>query len=129
VDEICRLQFSFPIALAVILSNFVRVVCMAVTLLGYKQHKALVTIGDAIASFLDEPDTETQKLSLASRRSIEAQWQNALLAEWIANNSYVAIRENIANTATFIEPQRYTGKRERWAMAPSGRRWAVTYTM
>lgn len=56
VQQSCKLQFSFPIAVTVVVANFVKAMCMLVMLVVYREHAALVTIGDAVASFLDEPD-------------------------------------------------------------------------
>ncbi|KAL6709804.1 hypothetical protein ACN47E_000589 [Coniothyrium glycines] len=116
VEEMCRLQFSFPIAIVVIISNFVKAVCMAVMLVKYKDHKALVTIGDAIAHFLDEPDPETRNRCLYGRRLMEAQWT------WELTNR--ARKDELG-----VEPEEYAPEVARWGMAPSGARWIATYSM
>jgi hypothetical protein len=116
VEEICRLQFNLPIALSVILSNFIKVVCMGLTLFLYKNHEALVTIGDAVASFLDHPDPETRNRCLHSRRLVEAEWN------W--EHARGAKKDELG-----IEPERFVTKTERWSRAPSRGRWLATYTL
>lgn len=59
VTSPCSLKYSRNIHLAVIAANSVKVIAMVVTLLLYKTP-ALVTVGDAIASFLERPDPTTQ---------------------------------------------------------------------
>jgi len=58
VKEQCQTQFSLGIMIAVLACNLVKVIC-----LGYIAWKhdtePLVTLGDAIASFLKEPDVTT----------------------------------------------------------------------
>jgi hypothetical protein len=68
----CKLQYSLPIAITVVLSNLVKAICMAITLLTFKDHAALVTIGDAVASFLEREDQETRGCCLYSRHEVEA---------------------------------------------------------
>lgn len=48
----CKLQYSLSIAINVILSNLVKAICMALTLFVFKHQAPLVTVGDAVASFL-----------------------------------------------------------------------------
>lgn len=116
VEETCRLQFNLPIALSVIISNLIKAVCMALTLVLYKNHAALVTIGDAVASFLDHPDPETRNRCLHSRRLVEAEWN------W--ENTHGAKKDELG-----IEPERFTPKTEKWSRAPSGGRWFATYLL
>ncbi|KAI4909316.1 hypothetical protein J4E90_008013 [Alternaria incomplexa] len=74
VEEFCKLQFSFTIAIAVIVANFVKAVCMILLLCLYWDHGALVTIGDAIAAFLEDPDPETYGRCLHTKRDVGLRW-------------------------------------------------------
>ncbi len=114
VEEFCKLQFSFTIATAVIVANFVKAVCMMLLLCLYWNHGALVTIGDAIAAFLEDPDPETLGRCLHTKRDVGLRWN------W---NEYAGI----AKTALSSEPTRFTMRRRRWARAPSTMRWWLTY--
>ena len=116
VEEVCKLQFSFPIAITVVVSNFVKAICMAITLFYYKRHAALITIGDAVASFLDQPDPETRGRCLHSKWLMEAEWN------WERSND--ARKDELG-----VEPERFQLKSERWARAPSQERWFATYLL
>ena len=59
VPEQCKLQFSLAIMIVVIICNIVKAVCMG--LIAWKgDPEPLVTLGDAISSFLNHPDKTTQ---------------------------------------------------------------------
>lgn len=116
VEELCRLQFSLPIAIAVITANFIKLVCIDLTLVKYKKHAALVTLGDAIASFLEHPDPKTVGRCLYSRRLMEA--------EWNSNHHTKSFKRRVK-----IEPKPFLPRRERWGKAPSNGRWLATYVL
>ncbi|KAL8727294.1 MAG: hypothetical protein Q9181_005758 [Wetmoreana brouardii] len=63
VPEQCQLNFSLLFAVVVVISNFVKVVCMFLILWRHDKS-ALITIGDAIGSFLDHPDPHTRGLCI-----------------------------------------------------------------
>ncbi|KAK4993546.1 hypothetical protein LTR66_005998 [Elasticomyces elasticus] len=113
VEEHCRLQFSFTIAIAVIICNLIKAVCMALTLRAQRKP-ALVTLGDAVASFLEEPDPETEGRCLYSKDLFQAEWR------WVRHHD---------RDAATIDPEQFEPKREYWAKASSKRRWFATYTL
>lgn len=115
VEEFCELQFSFAIAILVIISNLVKATCMAIALWKCGGHGAFVTIGDAIASFLDNPDPSTSGRCLQTRRHVELWWD---WNEWAMGNSDIAMKR---------DRRRFRSRRRKWAMAPSERRWVATY--
>ncbi|KAI4685948.1 uncharacterized protein J4E88_003785 [Alternaria novae-zelandiae] len=115
VEEFCKLQFSFTIATAVIVANLVKAVCMILLLFLYWDHGALVTIGDAIAAFLEDPDPETYGRCLHTKRDVGLRWN------W---NEYASIPKVALDT----EPARFKMRRRRWARAPSTMRWWQTYS-
>ncbi|KAH7071546.1 hypothetical protein BKA63DRAFT_535404 [Paraphoma chrysanthemicola] len=110
----CKLQFSLPIAVTVILSNLVKAVCMAITLFVFKDHAALVTVGDAVASYLERPDDETTNRCLYSRHEVEADWNR---------------KDSNGDRAPRVQPKtmKYKPKRRLWAMGASQERWIWTY--
>lgn len=60
----CKLQLSLMIMIIVTFCNFAKILCMSFTI--WKPSSTpLLTLGDAIASFLDQPDPNTAKNSLA----------------------------------------------------------------
>ena len=54
-EESCKLQFSLPIAIVIIFFNFIKAVIMLILVFGLREAR-VQTIGDAIASFLIQPD-------------------------------------------------------------------------
>ncbi|OJD36457.1 uncharacterized protein BKCO1_110001 [Diplodia corticola] len=116
VKEHCRLQFSFAIAAAVIVCNIIKTVCMGYIVWKYRQT-FLATIGDAIASFLDDPDPETKDRCLYSRQVFKKEW------EWMRHND---LRDP---KAVAVEPERYSSRRPFWGLAVSKTRWFATYFM
>ncbi|KAF2716324.1 hypothetical protein K431DRAFT_257778 [Polychaeton citri CBS 116435] len=62
----CKLQFSVQILVAVIMCNVAKAVAMGLTLLKQKEA-TLVTIGDAVTSFLNDPDETTKNRCLMSK--------------------------------------------------------------
>ncbi|KAM0794745.1 hypothetical protein BDR22DRAFT_826699 [Usnea florida] len=96
----CKLQFSVTIMIVVIICNMIKTVCM--TTVSWKQDpEPLVTLGDAIASFLDRPDVATKQNCMAGRTRFEkSRYWGLLLSRWDSN-------------------------RFRWFRAASRRRWIV----
>jgi hypothetical protein len=69
-EEHCKLQFSTNIMYAVIVMNMLKVMVMLVALY-WRSDPALVTVGDGIASFLDEPDATTAGRCLVGYRETQ----------------------------------------------------------
>lgn len=66
VEEHCKLQFSIVVMGIVIACNLLKVLCMLL-MLRYQRSQPLVTLGDAIASFLRKPDLSTEQFCLAEK--------------------------------------------------------------
>ncbi|KAL8916213.1 MAG: hypothetical protein Q9208_008642 [Pyrenodesmia sp. 3 TL-2023] len=66
VEENCRLQFSLTLLILVIVCNFIKAACM-ISMVYRQDAQPLVTLGDAIASFLNDPDSTTQGNCLATK--------------------------------------------------------------
>ena len=62
----CQLQFNFLITIIVISCNITKLACMVTLLLG-QEAKPLVTLGDAVESFLATPDATTEQMCLANK--------------------------------------------------------------
>ncbi|MCJ1466111.1 hypothetical protein MMC07_004730 [Pseudocyphellaria aurata] len=90
--ERCKLQFSLQIVIVVIVINTLKMVLMLYVVFGLKETP-LMTVGDAVASFLDEEDPTTKGCCLVSKFDIKVnklRWQygdgesNAPVAkEWV----------------------------------------------
>lgn len=70
MDERCSLQFSMHIMVAVIICNAVKSVCMFYTVCKSKENP-LVTVGDAVSSFLESPDKTTAGMCIVSKKDIK----------------------------------------------------------
>ena len=84
IVERCKVQFSLGIMFAVICCNLVKACCMVMTVVR-SQEPTLVTLGDAIDSFLRVPDPTTMGICFADRRFIEKEWGRRFRAgprEW-----------------------------------------------
>ena len=69
--ELCSLQFSVVIMIIVIICNFVKLVCMSYVV-WRKDAAPLITLGDAISSFLTREDMTTIDLCLADKAYFQA---------------------------------------------------------
>lgn len=69
VDEKCELVFNLPISLVVIACNVAKIVCMFLTA-KEDRDDVLLKIGDAVASFLKNPDPTTAGHCLMSKRAV-----------------------------------------------------------
>ena len=98
-DEKCILQFSLPVMLVVIVCNLMKTVCMILLLLE-GGSRPLLTMGDAIASFLNELDPATKNICLADKYFFRKKiWQENVLT--------------------------WKPKRHRWFRAASTTRWLL----
>ena len=73
VAEKCKVQFSLGIMIAVICCNLVKACCMIMAVVRSREP-TLVTLGDAIDSFLRSPDRTTMSICFADRQFIEREW-------------------------------------------------------
>ncbi|KAL4915394.1 hypothetical protein BDW62DRAFT_125090 [Aspergillus aurantiobrunneus] len=121
-DQHCQLYFSLPICLAVITCNIVKVFCMYMT--ARTDHREVfLTIGDALSSFLDNPDGTTRGHHFLSRNDMTSGSRI-----WVTNTQ--ALPFNPINKA--VSPggcPQLLSKRKRWLQAASWRRWTFTYIL
>jgi hypothetical protein len=71
-QEACQIFVATPLLVVVIVCNFVKLACFLVTLFGL-QFSPLITIGDAVESFLDEKDINTVGFGVLTAATI-SQW-------------------------------------------------------
>ncbi|KAK0319137.1 hypothetical protein LTR54_013789 [Friedmanniomyces endolithicus] len=110
----CKLQFSMQILITVILMNVCKSACMFLTL--YRQKDAtLVTIGDALSSFLDRPDPLTKDRCLMAKVDVH----NGPL-RWRASGV-----KNTPNTKP-LPVTYYAPLRRRWFAGATVLRWCIT---
>ena len=94
----CTLQFSLLLITSVIVCNITKLACMMMLLLRH-QAKPLVTLGDAVESFLATPDPTTENLCLADKRIFSEK------KPWLARHDS------------------YEPKQLRWFASASWKRW------
>ncbi|GAB1731132.1 hypothetical protein NU195Hw_g3572t1 [Hortaea werneckii] len=113
----CKLQFSLGILATVIVMNACKSICMFLTLWTHRSA-TLVTIGDAMSSFLDQPDKLTKDRCLMGRVDLERgpmRWR--LLTRY----------PQTCRPNTKPEPVTFRASlRRRWYAAASLRRWCMT---
>lgn len=69
--DVCKLYFSPAIAGAVISMNAIKAICIGLVLYTLKDTP-LLTLGDAVASFLDFPDDTTSNMGVVSRGDLRS---------------------------------------------------------
>ena len=100
VEEHCKLQFSLVVMIVVIICNLMKTICMS-TIAWKQDPEPLVTLGDAIASFLDLPDVTTEGNCIAEKT-------------WFKQGRTWGLHLS-----------RWDPKRLRWFRAASQRRWII----
>lgn len=73
VSGVCDLRFNLSISIIIIICNALKVLIMCTVLLR-SDYRPLVTVGDAVASFVDQPDPTTKSMCLASRDEVKSAW-------------------------------------------------------
>ncbi|PWY70808.1 hypothetical protein BO94DRAFT_502156 [Aspergillus sclerotioniger CBS 115572] len=82
--EHCELQYSPTICLVVITCNVIKFLCMLLTARNDRKD-IFLTVGDAMASFLTQPDPTTEQMGLLSRANLSAgpqPWQSRREQYW-----------------------------------------------
>lgn len=98
-DNKCGLQFSTSIMIFVCVLNLIKCLLICGTAYYTRKSELLVTAGDAVVSFLQNPDLHTQGMSTRSKQEIQ---------QGVNWNS---------------EPRRWKTQKQRWYRAASLRRW------
>ena len=119
MTESCKLSFNIYFAITVMACNLCKAIGMFLT---YRTHKqwALITLGDAIESFLDRPDDSTFGLSICSTDRIQRLWG------W-GNGPYgfpAALTSPQDKSLLDVAAKRWIPRSRYWAAAANRRRWA-----
>ncbi|KAI6829734.1 hypothetical protein KC340_g8408 [Hortaea werneckii] len=113
-DPHCQLQFSIQILASVIVMNACKCICMFLTL-RRRREEPLVTVGDAISSFLNRPDRLTKGRCLMAKVDVHRgplRWR-------------LRAAGKTSNTAPL--PVTYHAPlQRRWFAAASAKRWLIT---
>jgi hypothetical protein len=116
VEESCMLYFSFPIAIAVIVSNLLKLVCMGMLVFRYRKHEAIITVGDAVSHYLGQPDPTTRGRCMQTRERLQTEW-------------FWESAHGIQKDETDIKPEKFVPKRSKWTNATPPGRWYLTYSV
>lgn len=73
VEPRCRLNFSLTLGVTVVVFNLFKSGCITLVFL-FLRDQPLITVGDAVASFLHSPDPSTAGLYLASAKEVQETW-------------------------------------------------------
>ena len=137
----CRLQFSLVIMVIVLLCNFSKTLCMILTI-WEPSWVPLLTLGDAIASFLDQPDLHTVNNCLAGKhRSQRVKYAcfktlpscNSVFSGYGQSSDTANERlvdKNQVGKAGWVEEIRtYRPEQYRWYHATSLQRWLLCISL
>ena len=104
VQQRCTVEFSVAIMYIVIVANMIKACCMLLTL-KVQRSAPLVTLGDAIQSFLRDNDPATADKCLADRKYFQqSDWSRQTSLKWQT-------------------------KRHKWFSGASGPRWIICNTL
>lgn len=121
-EEHCQLLYSPPICLTIMLAAFAKVAAMFLAAhIGRSRSPPLLTVGDAVASFMEKPDPTTKGLCWITGADVRrGRWAKAQKA------GFQAVLQNEQS-----EPITYRRlkKRSFWGRAASGWRWLATLIM
>lgn len=105
VEGLCSLTFSRTIIIAVIICNLGKLIITSIVAFCIRD-KPLITVGDAIDSFLVQKDRTTEGMCLATKDIIKK-------TRWASTSA----------------PMEYNSKSVRWFHAASKTRWLICITM
>ena len=88
VPDICRLQFAVPIMVVVLCCNFVKLLCMTITIWRVREF-TLVTLGDALSSWLEKPDFSTNGICTAQKKDFDdGAWPDTKPMRWADKKTF-----------------------------------------
>lgn len=114
VTEACTLNFSLEIAIVVMAFNLVKILCMSYVAFRIRDHP-LITLGDAVESFIRTADETSKGLCLLSRRQVVSAWDEST---WYVNGG----RQRDLDR----DPVTFRAERHKWSSAASSARWDIT---
>lgn len=129
-EENCKLLYSPPICIIIIFSMMAKLAVIALTLRDGRSREApLLTIGDAIASFMKCPDSTTEGFCWSSGSDFRrGKWKTPKTPGWAqdstANTRFPDMQPN-HKIITFGHLQ----KPQRWMKVPSLMQWLATLSL
>ena len=123
VEEQCQVQLSLVILGAVVACNATKALCMLLTI-KCQRSQPLVTLGDAIESFTQDPDQNTVGMCLASKEIIDRVGKNRVSMSPTDKINHIFL-DNVRKIAWTANPLEWTALRHWWFSSASMRRWLV----
>ncbi|KAL4778392.1 hypothetical protein BJX76DRAFT_352648 [Aspergillus varians] len=134
-DQRCQLFFSPAIAIAVIISNVIKLACMYLTARTGRTN-ILLTLGDAISSFLMRPDPTTEGQCLMSRADAFQSDKSPTAVtigrlrrrrRSVDSTMDIPLVDTVSTTGSLPHGPTTLPTRKRRFQAASGNRWAATF--
>lgn len=127
--EICTLLFSTPLMTTVVIANTIKLLVIIYTLY-FLRFNPLVTIGDAIVSFMNRPDQVTKNISVHSEASIAHSYKvdnSRVLCDSAPREAQLdrIFSRGEGAHRQMMHQERYAEKPRRWAAAASKSRWIL----
>lgn len=121
-EEHCQLLYSPPICLTIMLAAFAKIAAMFLAAhIGRSRSPPLLTVGDAVASFMEKPDPMTKGLCWIAGADVRrGGWAKVTKAGFQA-----IIQDEQSDPITY----RRLKKKRFWGRAASGWRWLATLFM
>lgn len=116
----CQLFYNPPISITVIITAAIKVAAMFLAAkLDRRRSKPLLTVGDAVASFLTHPDPTTRGACWMAKSDVDRTWQTL----GATSPDYGGDARGI-----YLKPGRLS-RRRHWWQAASSLRWVVTFLL
>ncbi|KEF63202.1 uncharacterized protein A1O9_01179 [Exophiala aquamarina CBS 119918] len=114
VEGTCTLNFSLDIAIVVMVFNLVKILCMCYVAF-WIRDRPLITVGDAVESFLRVVDDTSKGMCLLSKKQVVFTWDR--YARYVSGGRAKELPQ---------DPVTFRSKRHKWSSAASGGRWTIT---
>ena len=128
----CSARISPPLLGVVVACNVVKLICVTIVLLRIRSFHPLATIGDAIASFLHEPEDITAGLGTISNHDLTAlsgkvyERVHGELDE-LSGRPNLRFRRNINGSSPESRMTTWKAERRRWSAGAGGIRGFVAF--
>ena len=118
----CTVNLSIQLMVTVIVCNGIKLACF-LACLTIKEHKPLVTVGDAVCSFMTKPDTTTAGLGAVSSREIRH-------GSWEIHKEATSIAQKQLPGKSLVFPGKpWKNKGHKYFAAVGVGRWVSTGTL
>ncbi|ETN41729.1 uncharacterized protein HMPREF1541_03665 [Cyphellophora europaea CBS 101466] len=130
IDERCSFNGNISVLTVVIVFNVVKILCMLWVAFGLGRETPLITIGDALASFLHNPDPVTSGCCMWGRKDFIKAIKQISKGATPADAGFVAKPPSTTpgDATDQVSAKPASRKTYRWAEGASRQRWFWTFT-